>query len=214
MLRYALREYLAMEGYHVTTAVDGEEGVALFGQQLFDLCIIDVMMPGKDGFTAAREIHQERPEVPFLFLTARSLKVDKLKGFRLGADDYVVKPVDDEELLARIAAILRRGAMKGHMEPESVQIGQYRFELRSRRLLLQGQQQALTEKEARLLEMLCQHKNRLLDRKTALLQIWGEKDYFSRRSMDVHIARLRKMLQDDERVKITNVHGRGFILED
>jgi len=213
ILRYALKEYLEMQGFTVTEAEDGEAGVACFQQALFDLCIIDVMMPRKDGFTAAKEIHRENPKVPFLFLTARSMKVDKLKGFQLGADDYVVKPVDEEELIARIEVILRRNQQNGKQSSAQYNLGAFTFEPVSRRLSREGHQETLTEKEAQLLTMLCESRGQLLDRKTALLHIWGQKDYFSRRSMDVHIARLRKALHPDPSLKITNVHGKGFILE-
>ena len=215
VLRYALKEYLELEEYVVETAEDGEVGVKLFKEKIFDLCIIDVMMPKKDGFTAAKEIQKENPFVPFLFLTARSMKVDKLKGFKIGADDYLVKPVDEEELIARIEVILRRRKDILQIKSKEWQIGTYTFKPASRRLMVQQENYiTLTEKETRLLEMLCKKKGTLLKREDALLQIWNGKDYFNRRSMDVHIARLRKYLRNDPNIKITNVHSKGFILED
>ncbi len=214
-LRYALKAYLELEDFLVETAENGEEGIKLFKEHHFNLCIIDVMMPKKDGFTVAKEIQHENARVPFLFLTARSMKVDKLKGFKLGADDYIVKPVDEEELIARIEAILRRSRTPQQIDKKNWEIGEYQFEPASRRLRFKVEEPVnLTEKEAALLEMLCERKGRLLDRKEALLKIWRGKDYFNRRSMDVHIAHLRKHLQKDADVKITNIHGRGFILED
>ena len=214
-LRYALKEYLEMEGYGVVAAEDGAEGVELFKDSCFDICIIDVMMPNKDGFTAAKEIHHENPNVPFLFLTARSMKIDKLKGFKLGADDYLVKPVDEEELIARIEAILRRSKTNSGGTKKNWEIGNYTFETVNRRLrYLSEEPIGLTEKEAALLTMLCQRKGQLLSRKEALTNIWSGKDYFNKRSMDVHIAHLRKHLEKDANVKINNVHGKGFILEE
>ena len=165
VLRYALKEYLELEEYVVETAEDGEVGVKLFKEKIFDLCIIDVMMPKKDGFTAAKEIQKENPFVPFLFLTARSMKVDKLKGFKIGADDYLVKPVDEEELIARIEVILRRRKDILQIKSKEWQIGTYTFKPASRRLMVQQENYiTLTEKETRLLEMLCKKKGTLLKR--------------------------------------------------
>ncbi|MEM1134951.1 MAG: response regulator transcription factor [Bacteroidota bacterium] len=213
ILRYALKEYLSLQDYSVVTAKDGEEGIKLFKQSLFDLCIIDVMMPKKDGFTAANEIYAENAKVPFLFLSARSMKIDKLKAFKLGADDYIVKPVDEEELIARIEVVLRRHKATFQNKNKTYQVGKYQFTISNRRLSLDNHVDTLTEKEAKLLEMLCRSEGSLLQRDDALLNIWQNKDYFNRRSMDVHIARLRKYLRADPRIKITNIHGKGFILE-
>ena len=212
-LGYALKTYLEMHHFQVTLEPDGVKGKEAFLNGQFDLCILDVMMPEMDGFTLAGEIKKVDPAMPMVFLTARTMKIDKLQGFQKGADDYIVKPVDEEELIARIRAILRRA----HPAPQQVatyHIGTLRFDLHSRRLIAANETVVLTEKEAELLRMLCENKNQLLDRKTALLELWGKVDYFNRRSMDVHMAKLRKYLALDTQISLTNVHGKGYILED
>jgi len=210
-LGYALTEYLKMQDMQVTLCQDGEEGEKVFRQQRFDLCIIDVMLPRQDGFGLAAKIRQLQPGMPFIFLTARGMKVDKLKGFRLGADDYIVKPVDEEELVARIRAVLRR-ATDPVSAPADNQLGIFSIDWTRRLLLTDGQEKQLTEREAGLLKMLVESKHQLLRRETALKKLWGRNDYFNRRSMDVHIARLRKYLKDDTGLSIVNVHGKGFVL--
>lgn len=210
-LGYALTEYLKMQDMQVTLCQDGEEGEKVFRQQRFDLCIIDVMLPRQDGFGLAAKIRQLQPGMPFIFLTARGMKVDKLKGFRLGADDYIVKPVDEEELVARIRAVLRR-ATDPVSAPADNQLGIFSIDWTRRLLLTDGQEKQLTEREAGLLKMLVESKHQLLRRETALKKLWGRNDYFNRRSMDVHIARLRKYLKDDPGLSIVNVHGKGFVL--
>ncbi len=212
-LGYALKTYLEMHHFRVTLEPDGVKGKTAFLSQSFDICILDVMMPEMDGFTLAEEIKKINPDMPMVFLTARTMKIDKLQGFQKGADDYIVKPVDEEELIARIRAILRRA----HPSPQRMAtytIGTLQFDLNSRRLLSETDSVVLTEKEAELLRMLCEKKNQLLDRKVALLELWGKVDYFNRRSMDVHMAKLRKYLALDAKVSLTNVHGKGYILED
>ena len=210
-LGYALKEYLQMQEMRVCLCEDGREGEKAFEQQKFDLCIIDVMLPQQDGFTLAKKIAQLDPNMPFIFLTARSMKVDKLRGFNLGADDYIVKPVDEEELVARIRAVLRR-ATNQSSEASAEELGVFRIDWNRRLLLCNGQETQLTEREASLLKMLMESKNQLLRREVALKNLWGRNDYFNRRSMDVHIARLRKYLKDDPRLSIVNVHGKGFVL--
>jgi DNA-binding response OmpR family regulator len=212
-LGYALKEYLQMQKMQVALCVDGEEGEKVFRQQSFDLCIIDVMLPRQDGFALAKKIRQLNPDMPFIFLTARSMKVDKLKGFNLGADDYIVKPVDEEELVARIRAVLRRAADAGSTPTDS-QLGIFSVDWTRRLLRGDGPEKHLTEREASLLKMLLDRKHQLLRREVALQELWGRNDYFNRRSMDVHIARLRKYLKDDPRLSIVNIHGKGFILEE
>ena len=212
-LGYALRTYLEMHHFRVTLEPDGVKGKTAFLSQSFDICILDVMMPEMDGFTLAEEIKKINPDMPMVFLTARTMKIDKLQGFQKGADDYIVKPVDEEELIARIRAILRRA----HPSPQRMAtytIGTLQFDLNSRRLLSETDSVVLTEKEAELLRMLCEKKNQLLDRKVVLLELWGKVDYFNRRSMDVHMAKLRKYLALDVKISLTNVHGKGYILED
>lgn len=212
-LGYILKEYLEMKGYQLSLAKDGRKGLTAFKKEAYDLCILDVMMPEMDGFTLAEELRHLDPRVPLIFLTAKSLKVDKLKGFNLGADDYIVKPVDEEELVARIKAVLRR-AVNSADQPIQYQIGDYQFDYSNQKLTYSGEAQMLTEREAQLLRLLCQHKGRLLARRHVLKDIWNSNDYFTRRSMDVFISRLRKYLGQDPNIKITNVYGSGFILTD
>lgn len=215
-LGYVLKEYLEMKGFAVHWAKDGKQGLKVFREQPFDLCILDVMMPETDGFTLAAQIKDADPAVPFIFLTAKSLKVDVLKGFNLGADDYIKKPVDEEELVARINAVLSRSAQTAvaPTAPALYTIGNYTFDPKNQKLSFGEQERYLTEREAKLLLMLCENKGNLTERALALKNIWGKNDYFNRKSMDVFISRLRKYLADDPRIKIVNVHGSGFILKD
>lgn len=214
-LGYVLKEYLTMHGFEVTLTRDGEEGLKAFESGKFQLCVLDVMMPKMDGFSLAERIKKAAPQLPLIFLTAKSLKIDKLKGFKLGADDYIVKPVDEEELIARINAIIKRSQPAIETtETEIYQIGKYEFDFDNQRLSKDGETKTMTTKEAEVLLLLCQYKGKILDRQTTLKKLWGETDYFNRRSMDVFISRLRKYLSGDPNVKISNVHGKGFILED
>ena len=212
-LGYILSEYLRMNNYQVTRARNGREGWKLFRNERFDLCILDVMMPDMDGFTLAEKLKSLNTAIPLIFLTAKSLKVDVLKGFRLGADDYIKKPVDEEELLARIEAVLAR-SRPDPLNDTVYTIGDYTFDVANQRLTHAGEDKFLTEMEAQLLQLLCEAKGNLLPRKKVLQDIWGKSDYFTRRSMDVFISKLRKYLAKDDRVAITNVHGSGFILSD
>ena len=215
-LGYILKEYLELHQFEVTLEIDGLAGGKAFEDQDFDLCILDIMMPQQDGFSLAKDIRRVDPNIPLIFLTARSLTVDKLKGFRIGADDYIVKPVEEEELLARIQAILRRSKIqKAPTEWHTpLTIGQYQFDPANHQLIWNGEIQVLTSREVEVLQFLCDHKNRLASRKLALKKLWGEQDYFSRRSMDVFISRLRKYLSKDPDIRIINVHGKGFMLCD
>lgn len=214
-LGYILKEYLQVYDFAVEWARDGEAGLAQFKKSSYDLCILDVMMPKMDGFTLAEKIKSFSPEVPLIFLTAKALKIDKLKGFKMGADDYIVKPVDEEELMARIHAIIKRsGAINSEQQPSLFKIGDYEFDYPNQALVFEGKKQLITTKEADILRLLCLNKGNLLDRQTTLRELWGENDYFNRRSMDVFISKLRKYLGKDPSVKITNVHGKGFVLED
>ena len=214
-LGYILKEYLEMKGFSIHWAKDGKKGWKAFTERPFDLCILDVMMPETDGFTLAGKIKTENQSMPIIFLTAKSLKVDVLKGFNLGADDYIKKPVDEEELVARINAVLSR-AQAATTPPTAPQytIGNYTFDPKNQKLSIEENHRYLTEREARLLLMLCKNKGNLTDRATALKNIWGKNDYFNRKSMDVFISRLRKYMAGDPRIKIVNVHGSGFILRD
>lgn len=212
---YILKEYLDIHDFSVTWEQDGEAGFKAFQQGVYDLCILDIMMPLKDGFTLAREIQEHDPDVPFIFLTAKSLKIDKLKGFRLGCDDYVVKPIDEELFIARVKAIMKRSGDNGGAQQQSNvhRIGKYLFDPANQTLVLGDKVQRLTTKEAKLLQLLCEKKNQVLDRNKALKTVWGESDFFNRKSMDVFIHKLRKYLEEDDSVRITNVHGKGFVLE-
>lgn len=212
---YILKEYLEINDYTVNWVKDGEQGLKAYQQGVYDLCILDVMMPLKDGFTLAKEIQEHDPEVPFIFLTAKALKIDKLKGFRLGCDDYVVKPIDEELFMARVKAIIKRtGDTSNGSQVVTHRIGKYLFDPANQALILDARVQRLTTKEAKVLQLLCEKKNQVLDRNKALKTVWGESDFFNRKSMDVFIHKLRKYLEEDPAVKITNVHGKGFILEE
>lgn len=211
---YILKEYLEINDFDVRWAQNGEEGLKSFKQEIFDLCVLDVMMPVKDGFTLAREIQEHDPDVPFIFLTAKALKIDKLKGFRLGCDDYVVKPIDEELFIARVRAIIKRTDSQQNAQAVTHRIGKYLFDPANQALILNEKVQRLTTKEARVLQLLCEKKNQVLDRNKALKTVWGESDFFNRKSMDVFIHKLRKYLEEDPQVRITNVHGKGFVLED
>lgn len=217
-LGYILKEYLEMNDFRVDWVKNGEEGLAAVKDRNYDLCILDIMMPKKDGFTLAREIRQLETKLPFVFLTAKALKVDQLKGFDMGAEDYIVKPVDEELLIARIRAILNRyrhGQRKQEDRRTSYSIGRYSFDTSTRVLRREdGEEQSLTPREADLLKLFCRYKGELLSRKTALKEIWGSKNYFNRRIMDVYISKLRKHLEDDPGVNIENVHSKGFILKE
>lgn len=212
-LGYVLKEYLELHGFEVAWKKDGAQGLAYFERYPTDLCLLDVMMPGKDGFSLAAHIRKLAPDMPLIFLTARALKVDILKGFGLGADDYIVKPVDEEELAARIQAVLRR-AKGREEESRGFQIGAYHFDSANQKLRYEGAERLLTERETHLLLLLCQHKGRLLPRRKVLKSLWEQNDYFTRRSMDVFISRLRKYLSADPDIEIRNVYGSGFILTD
>ena len=213
-LGYILKEYLEMKDFSVTWTKNGVEGLAALEQSIFDLCILDVMMPEMDGFTMAQEARALGNSIPLLFLTAKSLKVDVLKGFSLGADDYIIKPVEEEELVARIHAILNRSASATIQEPTLFTIGNYEFDSSNQKLSYEGEDKYLTERESQVLKLLCINKGNLLSRQYVLKAIWGKSDYFNRRSMDVFISKLRKYLSKDERIQIMNVHGSGFILSD
>jgi len=206
-----MKSYLEMNDYKVTLKVDGKQGLAAFKTQPYDICILDVMMPEMDGFTLAREIKKVNSRVPFIFLTAKSLKSDMLEGFKTGADDYITKPFDSEVLLYKIAAILKRKS-PSETETDATEfvIGSFIFHSLLRTLTINGQTQTLSPKEARLLKMLCTVKDGILIRKEALETIWGANNYFNGRSMDVFIARLRKYLKADPSIEILNIHGNGF----
>lgn len=206
-----LKDYLSINDFEVTLAKNGMEGFEKFKKDNFDLCILDVMMPYKDGYTLAREIREKNKEVPIIFLTAKSMKEDTLKGFEVGADDYISKPFSMEELLARINAVLRRSQEDNEAQNETFfTIGNYTFDYQKRHLTYKGEITKLTSKESDLLRLLCLNENKVLDRTHALKAIWEDDNYFNARSMDVYIAKLRKHLNKDENIEIINVHGKGF----
>mgnify|MGYP002713007776 CR=1 FL=1 len=207
-----LSEYLNMKGYQSYLFRDGKEGLAAFMAQSYDCCLLDVMMPKMDGFTLAKEIRKINSQIPFLFLTAKSMKDDKLKGFKIGADDYITKPFSMEELLMRLNVIFRRNDRSETTHSDVFQLGKYRFDNKNQ-LLINGEDTTrLTSKEADLLNLLCQNINSTLDRSAALKIIWGDDSYFNARSMDVYIAKLRKHLKDESKVRIITIHGQGFRL--
>ncbi|MCB2207703.1 MAG: response regulator transcription factor [Bacteroidetes bacterium] len=215
-LSMILQDYLEMTGYAVDHAKDGDLGLQLFNKEAYDLAILDVMMPKKDGFTLAKEIRQKREEIPIIFLTAKNLKEDRIQGFQYGCDDYITKPFSTEELSLRIKAILRRCSATKSLNPnveEVFKIGKFEFDSNNLILKSDEEDKKLTRKEAGLLKLLCINKNALLPREEALEKIWGENDYFIGRSMDVFITKLRKYLSSEPNIKITNVHGIGFKLE-
>jgi DNA-binding response OmpR family regulator len=207
-----LQEYLQIKGYHTTLKCDGEEGWTEFQHKGYDLCVLDVMMPKKDGFELASQIRTVNRAVPIIFLTAKSMKEDKMEGFSIGADDYVTKPFSADELLCRIQAVLRRCQNPMQTEEEQFSVGEFNFDYQQRLLQIGERNQPLTSKEADLLKMLCQHKNTVLRRDVALKQIWGNDTYFNGRSMDVFITKLRKYMKEDRSVEIVNVHGTGYKL--
>lgn len=208
---YILSEYLLLKGFEVSWAKSGASALEQLKHDLFDLAILDVMLPDTTGFELAETVKRQHAAMPFIFLSARSLKIDKLKGYKVGAMDYVTKPVDEELLLAKINALIGKQS-SATPAPTHYQIGKYTFDVQLQQLSLAGQITKLTNREAVLLEMLCQHENQLLPRKKALQQIWGNVDEFSRKSMDVFISHLRKFLSGDDSIKIDNIHGNGFVL--
>lgn len=210
-----LRSYLEMHDFEVVLAEDGNKGWNAYQNGDFDICILDVMMPKKDGFTLAKEIRQKDRDIPIIFLTARSMKEDILEGFKSGADDYITKPFSSEELLMRIKAILKRSRGKGSKEDDQkeFEIGDFHFDFPLRILTYKGEEeQKLSPKEAQLLRLFCVYKNEVLPRSEALNKIWGEDNYFTARSMDVFITKLRKYLKRDDNIEIVNIHGNGFQL--
>lgn len=208
-----LADYLEGEGKAVKLFKDGQKGLDAALNECFDLAIIDVMLPKVDGYTIANELRASKSQLPFLFLTARSMKQDKLKGYELGAEDYICKPFEEEELLAKINVILRR-ASSIVPQTDLYQIGKYNFDYSRMELEFDGDIQRLTQKENEVLKLLCQHKNQILKREEAVKQIYGKKDYFLGRSFDVFISKIRKLLKKDPNLKIENVFKVGFILSE
>jgi DNA-binding response OmpR family regulator len=215
-----LRSYLEMHEYNVTLATDGMAGLESYKNGEYDLCIFDVMMPKKDGFTLAKEVREMDGDMPIIFLTAKTMKNDVLQGFKIGADDYITKPFNSEELLYRIQAILKRSQQKADPREEikEFNIGRYHFNYPLRILTFNSdepgeeEKEKLSPKEAQLLRMFCMYMNDILPRSEALTKIWGEDNYFTARSMDVFVTKLRKYLKSDSNIEIVNIHGNGFQL--
>lgn len=210
-----LKDYLMMNDFDVTLAKNGMEGFEKYKKDTFDLCILDVMMPYKDGFTLAREIRDKNKEIPIIFLTAKTMKEDVLKGYKVGADDYLNKPFDSEVLLMKIKAIMQRKSseVKAENTKFEFQIGKLNLNSKLRFLTFENDEPIkLSPKENELLKMLALYENDLMPREVALTKIWRDDNYFTSRSMDVYIAKLRKYLKLDENVEILNIHGEGFRL--
>lgn len=212
-LSFVTRDNLELQGYRITYCPDGQTAMDIIRQRAgFDLCILDVMLPEVDGFTLAQEIRKFDTQVPILFLTARSLKEDRLHGLRLGADDYITKPFSIEELILKIEIFLRRSRIAQPEPPSHFRLGHYEFDYQNLQLNHGDKKRRLTQKEADLLKFFIDNRNQVVKRSHILKQIWGEDDYFLGRSLDVFISRLRKYLQQDEQLKIENIHGVGFRL--
>jgi DNA-binding response OmpR family regulator len=208
-----LKAYLQAKKYEVTLSVNGNEALDNWKNEAFDIVILDVMMPLRDGFSVAAEIRKSDDRIPIIFLTAKSLEEDKLRGFKTGADDYITKPFSMDVLLARMEAILRRTQKDNPSNNTSaLEIGDYVYDYDHQKLTFDGVDQKLTSKENELLKLLYEYRNEVLDRKIALNRIWKDDSYFNARSMDVYITKLRKYLKQDEKLQIVNVHGVGFKL--
>ena len=207
-----LREYLQAKSYETNWVTDGDKAFKSFEKNKYDICILDIMMPVKDGFTLAKEIRMLNREVPIIFLTAKSMKEDVFEGFSIGADDYITKPFSMEELLYRMQAILRRTKGDISKKQEIYNIGKYRFDTNKHLLILEDKEQKLTTKESDLLRLLCNNANQVLERNFALRTIWIDDNYFNARSMDVYITKLRKYLKEDPSIEIMNIHGTGYKL--
>lgn len=214
-LGFVIQDSLRMSGYKVHLASDGKMGLKQFNEGKYDLCVLDVMLPQKDGFSLAEDIRKADDKIPIVFLTAKSMTEDKIKGFRVGADDYITKPFSTEEFLLRIEAVLKRSNNLSHNDKkDKYDIGKYVFDAANYVLSLDGQDQKLTKKEAEILKLLCSHKGEVLQRELVLNMIWGDDNYFNGRSLDVFITKLRKYLKQDVKVSIQNIHGVGFKLTD
>ena len=213
-LGFVIKDNLTLKGFNVTLCKDGEEGENTFNAQPFDICILDVMLPKKDGFTVAKSIRAKDKSVPILFLTAKSMMEDKLAGFQTGADDYITKPFSLDELICRIEVFLRRSQPAAESNGHSIYtVGGFSFDPSNLTLKHKSTEKTLTQKEAEVLKLLYQNRDRVLKREEILKEVWGDDDYFMGRSMDVFISKLRKYLKEDPSIQIVNYHGVGFRLE-
>lgn len=208
-----LKSYLEINDFGVDWVDDGQHALSQFKKENFNICILDVMLPHVDGFTIAAEIRKLNTEIPILFLTAKNMRDDVLNGYRIGADDYITKPFDTEVLIYKLKSILKRQSGHPVKESDFYQIGSYVFDFKLRTIERDNSKQKLSPKEAELLKMLCDNQNELLPRETALKKIWGDDGYFTARSMDVYLTKLRKLFAEDSSVEIRNIHGSGFMLE-
>lgn len=207
-----LQEYMKAKGFDADWAKDGEKGYKSFMSQKYDICILDIMMPYKDGLSLAKDIRAINSEIPIIFLSAKSMQEDVIEGFRAGGDDYMKKPFSMEELLFRIDALMRRTNKQQDSQPDVFQLGVFLFDPNKRTLTRNDEATKLTTKESELLKLLCENKNEVLERNYALQKIWRDDTYFNARSMDVYITKLRKLLSPEPSIEIINVHGKGFKL--
>lgn len=213
-LGFVISDHLKSLGYKVTLCGDGVEALKRFNETEYHLCVFDVMMPKKDGFTLAKEIRQMNTEIPILFLTAKSMMEDKLAGFKSGGDDYLTKPFNFDELEMRVMALLKRVNVQPlNAESTVYQLGKLTFDAEQHTIVSKDFQKTLTKKENQILKILCKHINNVVAREIVLNAVWGQDDYFVGRSLDVFITKIRKYLKEDEQVQIVNVHGVGFKLE-
>lgn len=206
-----LVDYLEAENFIVKLCKDGELALKTFSENTFDICLFDVMMPKMDGFTLAKEIRKNNTQIPIIFLTAKSMKEDKLKGYSIGGDDYLTKPFDEEELLWKINAIIRRAPEILMTNKEVIEIGKYKFDQKNQALIFNDTIKRVTEKESNIIKYLSDHRNKIIKREDMLLELWGENDYFLGRSLDVFITKIRKYLKEDPNLTIENIFGVGFI---
>ena len=208
-LAFLTKDNLELNRYKVVHCKRGDEALKAFRQHKIDLCILDIMLPGKDGFEVATEIRQYDQEVPILFLSAKTLKEDRIKGLKLGADDYIVKPFSIEELILKIGIFLHR-SKKANLNNTQVQLGRFLFDAQNYTLVIDGEKEVLTQRESELLKLFSENRNKVLTREQILRSVWGDDDYFMGRSLDVFISRLRKIISKDPNVQIENLHGIGF----
>ncbi len=213
VLSFVTRDNLQLQGYEIVCCDNGKEALKAFQKENFDLCILDVMLPEMDGFAVAQEIRTKDQHIPIIFLTAKSLKEDKIKGLKIGGDDYLTKPFSIEELILKVDIFLRRSRIIAPPSPNIYQIGQYEFDFNNLSLSHQNNSRQLTQREAELLKLLADNKNQIIKREHILEKIWGKNDYFLGRSLDVFISRLRKYLNADRRLRVENIHGVGFRLQ-
>lgn len=212
-LGLVIADHLKTQDYEVISAEDGAEGLFKFNEKQFNLCILDVMLPVLDGFSLAKDIRKINEDVPILFLTAKSMTEDKIKGFESGGDDYLTKPFSIQEFELRVKALLRRSKSELVVEEKTYAIGAYRYDVENQLLNINETQKTLTKKEAQILKILFKHKNQVISREIILKGVWGQDDYFVGRSLDVFITKLRKYFAEDERIVISNLHGVGFKFE-